>query len=150
MGRARQHIDNTTTIDHVQPETTSREVYKGVLDNYARGVFQGRILVRPGAQKADGHQTSRALLLSEGAEIDTKPQLEIYADDVKCSHGAAAGALDEDALFYLRSRGVPQDEARQLLVAAFVHDVIDEIANEPVRECFRRAAAGWVAPETVE
>ncbi len=150
MGRARQHIDNTTMIDHAKPETTSRELYKGVLDNYARGVFQGRILVRPDAQKADGQQTSRTLLLSEGAEIDTKPQLEIYADDVKCSHGAAAGALDEDALFYLRSRGIPQDEARQLLVAAFVQDVVGEIASEPVREIFRRAAAGWVAPETVE
>ncbi|MDE2450035.1 MAG: Fe-S cluster assembly protein SufD, partial [Gammaproteobacteria bacterium] len=150
MGRARQHIDNTTMIDHAKPETTSRELYKGVLDNYARGVFQGRILVRPDAQKADGQQTSRTLLLSEGAEIDTKPQLEIYADDVKCSHGAAAGALDEDALFYLRSRGISQDEARQLLVAAFVQDVVDEIASEPVREIFRRVAAGWVAPETVE
>ena len=150
MGRARQHIDNTTTIDHAKPETTSREIYKGVLDNYARGVFQGRILVRPDAQKADGQQTSRTLLLSEGAEIDTKPQLEIYADDVKCSHGAAAGALDEDALFYLRSRGIPQDEARQLLVTAFVHDAVDGIENEPVRECFRRVAAGWVAPHTVE
>ena len=150
MGRARQHIDNTTMIDHAKPETTSREVYKGVLDNYARGVFQGRILVRPDAQKADGHQMSRTLLLSEGAEIDTKPQLEIYADDVKCSHGAAAGALDEAALFYLRSRGIPQEEARLLLVAAFVHDVVDEIENESVREIFRRVAAGWVAPKNVE
>ncbi len=145
MGRSRQHIDNTTAVDHACPETTSRQLYKGVLDGYARGVFQGRVLVRPGAQKTDGQQTSRALLLSEAAEIDTKPELEIYADDVKCSHGAAAGELDPDAMFYLRSRGIPESVARRLLVEAFLLDVVDEIGSETIRPCFQRIAADWIA-----
>jgi Fe-S cluster assembly protein SufD len=141
LGRGRQHIDNTTVIDHAKPHTTSRELFKGVLDGQSRGVFQGQILVRPDAQKSDGQQTHRALLLSEAAEIDTKPQLEIYADDVKCSHGAAAGALDRDALFYLRSRGIPEPDARRMLVEAFLADAVDGIASEPVREAFRRTLA---------
>lgn len=149
-GRERQHIDNTTMIDHAHPHTTSREIYKGVLDDHARGVFQGRILVRKGAEKTDGQQTCRTLLLSESAEIDAKPELEIYADDVKCSHGAAAGELDEDSLFYLRSRGVPEFEARHMLVEAFLGEVIDKIANEGVRDGFRRVVAGWIAPKPVE
>ena len=145
LGAARQHIDNTTFIDHAKPHTTSSEVYKGVLDGYARGVFQGRILVRPDAQKTDGRQTCRTLLLSEGAEIDAKPQLEIYADDVKCSHGAAAGALDEEALFYLRSRGIPEDASRHMLVEAFVGEVVERITEEPVREAFRVVVAAALA-----
>jgi Fe-S cluster assembly protein SufD len=147
MARGRQFIDNTTTIDHAKPNTTSREIYKGVLDDQARGVFQGRILVRPDAQKADGQQTSRTLLLSPGAEIDTKPQLEIYADDVKCSHGAAVGEIEEEALFYLRSRGIPETDARQMLVEAFLDDVIDQVAYEPVREALRDVVAGWIGPK---
>jgi Fe-S cluster assembly protein SufD len=144
MGRGRQLIDNTTNIDHAYPHTTSRETYKGALDGYARGVFQGRILVRQAAQKSDGQQTCRTLLLSEGAEIDAKPALEIYADDVKCSHGAAAGELEEDALFYLRSRGVPEPAARHMLVEAFLGDGIDGIPDEAVRDGFRRVVAGWL------
>lgn len=144
MARGRQHIDTTTMIDHAKPRTTSRETYKNVLDDNARGVFQGRILVRPDAQKTDGQQTSRTLLLSPGAEIDTKPQLEIYADDVKCSHGAAVGELAEEALFYLRSRGIPEPAARQMLVEGFLGEVVDQISNEPVRERFRRVVEGWI------
>ena len=145
LGSARQHIDNTTFIDHAKGHTTSDEVYKGVLDGYARGVFQGRILVRPDAQKTDGRQTCRTLLLSEGAEIDAKPQLEIYADDVKCSHGAAAGALDEEALFYLRSRGIPEEASRHMLVEAFLAEVVERITEEPVREAFRGVLARALA-----
>ena len=145
MGRARQHSDNTTFMDHAKPQTTSTELYKGVLDGYARGVFQGRILVRPDAQKTDGRQTSRTLLLSEGAEIDTKPQLEIYADDVKCSHGAVAGELDEDALFYIRSRGIPEEMGRHMLIAAFLDEVVEQIASEPVREAFQGVVATALA-----
>ena len=147
MGRGRQLIDNTTMIDHAKPNTTSREIYKGVLDDQARGVFQGRILVRPDAQKTDGQQTSRTLLLSPAAEIDTKPQLEIYADDVKCSHGATAGELEEESLFYLRSRGIPEPEARQMLVEAFLDDVVDQIDYEPLRNAFRGIVAGWIGPK---
>ena len=116
-----------------------------MLDGYARGVFQGRILVRPDAQKTDGRQTCRTLLLSEGAEIDAKPQLEIYADDVKCSHGAAAGALDEEALFYLRSRGIPEEASRHMLVEAFLGEVVDRVTEEPAREAFRGVIARALA-----
>ena len=112
MMKDRQHADHTTFIDHAEPHTTSREVYKGVLDDKARAVFQGKILVRPDAQHIGGHQLTKTLLLSDGAEIDAKPELEIYADDVQCSHGATAGELDDTALFYLRSRGIPEDQAR--------------------------------------
>ncbi|MFT6582319.1 MAG: Fe-S cluster assembly protein SufD [Alphaproteobacteria bacterium] len=130
----RQHIDNTTFIDHVKPSCRSREVFKGVLDGNARAVFQGKILVRKDAQKTDGFQLNKALLLSPGAEIDSKPELEIYADDVKCSHGATVGELDADALFYLRARGIDLAAARNLLVAAFVDDAVSEIQNEAVRD----------------
>ncbi len=134
--RADQHLDNTTFIDHAAPNCESREVYKGVLAETARGVFQGKILVRRGAQGTDGHQLNRALLLSRGAEIDSKPELEIYADDVKCSHGATAGELDENQLFYLRARGIGELAARRILVEAFLTEVLDEIENERVREAF--------------
>ena len=106
-------VDNHTTIDHAQPHCGSREIYKGILADHARGVFNGKIIVRPDAQKTDAKQTNRALLLSEDAQINTKPQLEIFANDVKCTHGAAVGQLDDEALFYLRSRGLSDPEARQ-------------------------------------
>ncbi len=144
LAKGSQHIDNTTAIDHARPLTASREVYKGVLDGRGRGVFQGSILVRPGAQKIDGHQLSRAILLSDEAEIDTKPQLEIYADDVKCSHGATAGELDEEPLFYLRARGIPEDEARRILVEAFLGEVIDGIALAGLREPLEYMVARWM------
>ncbi|MBB6253987.1 Fe-S cluster assembly protein SufD [Nitrospirillum iridis] len=128
-----RHADFTSLIDHVSPNCTSREVVKGVIDGHGRAVFQGKIIVRPDAQKTDGHQLNRALLLSDTAEIDAKPELEIYADDVKCSHGATAGELDEDALFYLRARGIPADTARALLIAAFLDEVAEEIGDPALR-----------------
>ncbi|MFQ5971705.1 MAG: Fe-S cluster assembly protein SufD, partial [Alphaproteobacteria bacterium] len=136
MASGRQLVDNVTLVDHAAPGSRSRQTFKGVLDGEARGVFQGKILVRPQAQKTDGHQLSRGLLLSPRAEIDTKPELEIYADDVKCSHGAATGALDEDAIFYLRSRGIEPDEARRMLIEAFVGEVVDGIPSTAIREAF--------------
>lgn len=139
-----QHGDTTTLIDHAKPRCTSREVYKGVLDGKAHGVFQGKIAVRPGAQKTDGHQLCRALLLSRDAEIDTKPELEIYADDVKCSHGAAAGALDEEALFYMQARGIDRDHARSLLIEAFVGEVIDGITVAAVGDRLKSRVAEWL------
>jgi Fe-S cluster assembly protein SufD len=132
--RGRQHLDHTSKIVHAVADTTSRQVYKGVLDDHGRGVFQGHIVVAEDAQRTDGHQLNRALMLSDHAEIDSKPMLEIYADDVKCSHGATAGDLDETQLFYLQSRGIPADEARRLLVEAFLAETVDNIPFEPARE----------------
>jgi len=126
-------VDNHTAIDHATPHCDSREVYKGVLTGHARAVFNGKIIVRPDAQKTDAKQTNKALLLSGDAQINTKPQLEIFANDVKCTHGAAVGQMDEDALFYLRARGIPCDEARGLLVQAFAGDVLNRMPLEPLR-----------------
>jgi Fe-S cluster assembly protein SufD len=129
----RQHVDNHTLIDHARPRCTSRQLYKGVLDGASRAVFNGRVIVRPDAQRTDAHQTNKNLLLSASAEVDTKPQLEIFADDVKCTHGAAVGQLGEDAVFYLRSRGLGEAAARTLLTYGFVSDVLARIAVEPLR-----------------
>jgi Fe-S cluster assembly protein SufD len=142
--RGRQHCDNTTTIEHLVPETSCREVFKGVLDDEARAVFQGRIVVHPGAQKSNGHQLSKALLLSDRAEIDTKPELEIYADDVLCSHGATAGALDDEALFYLRSRGIPEAKARRMLIEAFLAEAINSIAAEGLCPALMSGVVAWL------
>ncbi|MBI1273626.1 MAG: Fe-S cluster assembly protein SufD [Alphaproteobacteria bacterium] len=142
--RGRQHADTTTLIEHLAPATSSREVYRTVLDGSARGVFQGKILVAPGAQKTDGHQLSRALMLSGTAEMNAKPELEIYADDVKCSHGATVGQIDETALFYLRSRGIPAPDARALLVRGFVSELIDEAALPVVREELHARVGSWL------
>jgi Fe-S cluster assembly protein SufD len=128
-----QLVDNHTTIDHARPHCGSREIYKGILADRARGVFNGKIIVRPDAQKTDAKQTNRALLLSESAQINTKPQLEIFANDVKCTHGAAVGQLDDEALFYLRSRGLSHGDARQLLIHAFAADVLSRLPLEAVR-----------------
>ncbi|MBS1242107.1 MAG: FeS assembly protein SufD [Gemmatimonadetes bacterium] len=128
-----QLVDNHTAIDHVQPDCRSWEVYKAILDDRAHGVFNGKVYVTPEAQKTDAKQTNRALLLSNTARIDTKPQLEIFADDVKCTHGATVGYLDELPLFYFRSRGIPADQSRQLLTYAFAAEVMDEVKVEPVR-----------------
>jgi Fe-S cluster assembly protein SufD len=133
LATGKQHLDNRTLIDHQSPRCTSRELYKGVLDGQARGVFSGRVLVRKDAQKTDASQTNKNLLLSEDALVDTKPQLEIFADDVKCAHGAAVGQLDEDALFYLRSRGMSREAARNLLTYAFASEMVDLISLEPLR-----------------
>jgi Fe-S cluster assembly protein SufD len=148
LGRGRQHIDTTTEIIHAKPHTTSHEAFKGVLDDQGRGVFQGRIVVEKDAQKTDGQQSCRTLLLSDRAEIDTKPELEIYADDVKCSHGATVGEIEPDALFYLRARGVDEAEARRMLIEAFLGDVLDDIADESVRSGFAGAVASWLAGVT--
>ncbi|MDF1793708.1 MAG: Fe-S cluster assembly protein SufD [Thalassobaculaceae bacterium] len=139
-----QHVDTSTFIDHAEPDCASHELYKGVLADRAHGVFQGKILVRPHAQKTDGYQMNRALLLSREAEINSKPELEIYADDVKCSHGATVGELEDDQLFYLMARGISRERARAMLVAAYVDEAIDQIQREPVREAFRTAAADWM------
>jgi Fe-S cluster assembly protein SufD len=130
---AQRLVDNHTTIDHARPHCGSREVYKGVLAGHARGVFNGKIIVRPDAQKTDAKQTNRALLLSEDAQINTKPQLEIFANDVRCTHGAAVGQLDDEALFYLRSRGLGDAAARQMLIHAFAADVLNRLPLAPVR-----------------
>jgi Fe-S cluster assembly protein SufD len=129
----RQHVDNHTMIDHAKPHCTSNELYKGILDGKSRGVFNGKILVRPDAQKTNAHQTNKNLLLSDEALIDTKPQLEIFANDVKCSHGATIGQLEEDPIFYLRSRGVDREMARTILTYAFASDIISRIKLEAVR-----------------
>ena len=129
----RQHVDNHTTVVHAVENCSSRELYKGVLDQRSRAVFHGRVRVDEGAQKTDAAQSNNTLLLSRDAEIDTKPQLEIYADDVKCSHGVTVGQLDEGALFYLRARGIGEREARALLNHAFVSDVLSEVEIDPLR-----------------
>ena len=133
MATGKQHLDNRTLIDHQSPRCTSRELYKGVLDGQSRGVFSGRVLVRHDAQKTDASQTNKNLLLSDEAVVDTKPQLEIFADDVKCAHGAAVGQLDEDALFYLRSRGIGQEAAKSLLTYAFASEMVNLIPLAPLR-----------------
>jgi len=133
LTRGEQVVDNHTAIFHDQPNCRSWEVYKGVLDGRSRAVFNGKVFVRPEAQKTDAKQTNRNLLLSDLAKVDTKPQLEIFADDVKCTHGATVGRLDDVALFYARSRGVPQEAAERLLTYAFAAEVIEEVALEPVR-----------------
>jgi Fe-S cluster assembly protein SufD len=130
----RQEANVVTTVDHAAPGGETREVFKGVAAGHGHGAFQGRITVRPGAQKVDAHQLSRNLVLSPRAAIDTKPELEIFADDVKCSHGAAVGDLDEAALFYLRTRGIGREEARRLLIEAFVREALDLVELQPVRE----------------
>jgi Fe-S cluster assembly protein SufD len=142
--RANQHGDSTLVVDHAVPGCMSRETFRSVLDDRARSVFQGRIIVRPDAQKTDGKMMTRALLLSEDAEADHKPELEIFADDVTCGHGATAGALDEDLLFYLRARGLPEHEAQALLIQAFVGEAIESIVDEKLRDAVIAAADRWL------
>ena len=132
--RGEQVADNHTAIYHDQPNCRSWEVYKGILDGRSRGVFNGKVFVKPEAQKTDAKQTNRNLLLSDGARVDTKPQLEIFADDVKCTHGATVGRLDEIARFYARSRGIPAEAADRLLTYAFAAEVVEEVTLAPVRE----------------
>jgi Fe-S cluster assembly protein SufD len=140
----RQHADTRLVVDHAVPGGTSRELFKCVMDESSRGVFQGKVIVRPQAQKTDGKQSSHALLLSEGAEFDAKPELEIYADDVICGHGATSGELDETQLFYLNSRGIPEVEAKSLLIAAFVGEAFDTVNNEAVRDELTRLTGEWL------
>jgi Fe-S cluster assembly protein SufD len=134
VSRGRQLIDNHTTIDHAMPHCGSHEIYKGILAEQSRGVFNGKIIVRPDAQKTDAKQTNKALLLSDEANINSKPELEIFANDVKCTHGAAIGQLDDAAMFYLRSRGLGVSDARAMLVRAFAGDILNRVKIQPVRE----------------
>ncbi|MDB4899006.1 MAG: FeS assembly protein SufD [Gemmatimonadetes bacterium] len=134
LGDGEQTIDHQTRIEHVEPNCYSRELYKGILDGSSHGVFNGKVYVHPAAQKTDGKQTNQTLLLSEKAQIDTKPQLEIFADDVKCTHGATVGRLDENSLFYMKSRGINARTARELLTYAFAADVLETIELAEVRE----------------
>jgi Fe-S cluster assembly protein SufD len=127
-------VDTHTTIDHTEPHCPSHEVYKGILSGRSKAVFNGKIIVRQKAQKTDAKQTNKALLLSDDSQINTKPQLEIFADDVKCTHGATIGQLDDDQMFYLRARGIARPEARNMLIHAFAGDVLNGIRVEPVRE----------------
>jgi Fe-S cluster assembly protein SufD len=133
-----QHMDNFINIDHAKPHGTSRLFYKGILDGHSRAVFGGNVTVRKEAQKTDAQQTDKNLLLSEYAEVDSKPSLLIYADDVKCGHGATAGHLDEDALFYLRSRGLDVETASRMLIHAFASEIIDKVQLATVREHLNR------------
>jgi len=133
-----QHVDNHTLIDHLRPHCDSVELYKGILDQSARGIFDGRIIVRPDAQKTNSRQTNHNLLLSETAIVDSKPTLEIHNDDVKCNHGSTIGQLDEEAMFYLRSRGIGTNDARSLLVHAFASEIVDRMKVDAVREHVRR------------
>jgi Fe-S cluster assembly protein SufD len=141
--RGRQHADLTAVVAHDAPACTSRQVVKSVLDEHAHGVFQGRIEVARAAQKTDGYQLSQALLLAPGAEMDVKPELEIFADDVKCSHGATVGALDFEQLFYLRSRGIPEAQARGMLIRAFLADALAPAEHPAARTMFDYAIQSW-------
>lgn len=145
MLRGRQHADTTIVVDHAVPHCESRELFKAILDDEARGVFQAKVIVRRHAQKTDGSQMSQALLLSETAEFDAKPELEIYADDVVCGHGATSGRIDEELLFYLRARGVPEKEARSLLIQAFVGEALEEIESEEIRALLMQVASEWLS-----
>jgi Fe-S cluster assembly protein SufD len=140
-----RHCDNTTVVTHAAPHTASRQTFRGVLGGKARGVYQGCVRVRREAQQTDARQLSRGLLLSRGAELATKPELEIFADDVKCSHGATAGELDETALFFLRARGIPEAEARAMLIEAFLAEALATIESEALRVPAQAATQAWLA-----
>ena len=145
LGRNSQHQDITTKMFHNVPNCTSNQIIRGVLDDTAKGVFQGKVMVERDAQKTDGQQMSRALLLSRKAEADAKPELEIYADDVICSHGATVGELDETHMFYLKSRGIPEEDARNMLIEAFLLDALDSVRREDLGDILRQAINGWMA-----
>jgi Fe-S cluster assembly protein SufD len=144
IGNGRQHMDNYMLVEHASPHCSSRQFYNGILDGHSHGVFHGRIIVHKDAQKTDAKQTNRNLLLSDDAQIDTKPQLEIYADDVKCTHGATIGQVEENALFYLRSRGIDEASARSLLLLAFANECLDRMKCLPVREYLQDLVQGWL------
>lgn len=144
LGRGNDHIDTTLVVDHSTTGCESRELFKAVLDDNARAVFQGKIVVAPQAQKTDGKQMAQALMLSENAEFDSKPELEIYADDVACGHGSTVTEIDPAMLFYLRSRGLPLVAARAMLIESFVGEALDKIEDEAVREVARGMALGWL------
>jgi Fe-S cluster assembly protein SufD len=142
--KGRQHADVTLFADHAAPACTSREMFKSVLDDSGRSVFQGKIIVRQGAQKTDARMATHALLLTNDAEADNKPELEIYADDVQCGHGATAGALDQDLLFYLKARGIPEQEAETLLIQAFVGEAVEGIEHAGLRDSLMEQVGAWL------
>ena len=144
----RRHSDTTLVVDHAVPGGESRELFHSVLDGGSRAVFQGKIIVRPGAQKTDGRMMSRAVMLSDDAEIDNKPELEIFADDVQCGHGATCGELDEDLIFYLKARGIPEDEAKAILLQAFVGEAVETVASEALRKSLMDIAELWLGQRT--
>ncbi len=144
LARAREHCDTTLVIDHAVPGCESRELFKTVLDDTARSVFQGKVIVRPDAQKTDGKQMANALMLSERAEFDSKPELEIYADDVVCGHGATVADIDKNLMFYLLSRGIPRDEARTMLIESFIGEALDKVQDEALRAALGEMAQGWL------
>jgi Fe-S cluster assembly protein SufD len=144
LAKDKQHVDTRTFIDHLSPDCASHEAYKGVLDGQATGIFDGRILVRENAQKTDARQSNKNLLLSGEAKVYSKPQLQIYADDVKCSHGSATGQLDKEALFYLRSRGIGLEEARRILVYAFAGEMVEKIESDYSRPAVARLVDRWM------
>jgi Fe-S cluster assembly protein SufD len=145
LARGGEHIDTTLVVDHAVPRCESRELFKGVLDGHGRGVFQGKIIVRPDAQKSDGKQMSQALMLSEDAEFDSKPELEIFADDVVCGHGTTSAQLDPDLLFYCRSRGIPENEARALMIESFIGEALDKVEHAEIRAALNSYATSWLA-----
>jgi Fe-S cluster assembly protein SufD len=146
--KGRQHADTTLVVDHAVPHCESRELFKNVLDGEATGVFQGKIIVQPGAQKTDGRMMSQAVLLADGATMNNKPELEIFADDVQCAHGATCGALDDDLIFYLQSRGLPRPEAEALMLQAFVGEALETIEHEGIREALEADALAWLSGRT--
>ena len=143
MPTHRQHIDNYMKVEHASPHCDSRQLYNGLLDGRSRGVFHGRIIVHEDAQKTDAKQTNRNLLLSDNAQIDTKPQLEIYADDVKCTHGATIGQIDENALFYLRSRGISKEDSRDIIMNAFTNETLENMSVESVKSYCAKLVSDW-------
>ena len=145
LAQGASHVDNTIFVTHSNLNGESRQVFKNVMAGKARSIFQGKIFVREGAQKTDGYQISQAVLLNDGAEFSAKPELEIYADDVACSHGSTTGALDPTAMFYLQSRGVPRAEAEAMLIAAFADEAIAEIEDEALADAMRAEVANWMA-----
>lgn len=144
LARGDEHVDTTLVVDHAVPHCESRELFKGVLDGRARGIFQGKIIVRPDAQKTDGKQMAQALMLSPDAEFDSKPELEIYADDVVCGHGTTSAELDADLLFYCKSRGIPENEARALLIESFVGEALDKVEHDGIRNALQAMALDWL------
>ncbi|MBA5776928.1 Fe-S cluster assembly protein SufD [Stappia sp. F7233] len=147
MLRGKGHGDQTLVVDHAVPHCNSRELFKAVVDGQAEAVFQGKIIVRPHAQKTDGRMMTQALLLSEEASMANKPELEIFADDVQCAHGATSGQIDEDLLFYLRARGIPETEARALLVLAFLAEAVEELGDEAIVAALEERVRGWLSVE---
>ena len=144
LAQGTEHVDTTLVVDHAVPHCESRELFKGVLEGRSRGVFQGKIIVRPGAQKTDGKQMAQALMLSPDAEFNSKPELEIFADDVVCGHGTTTSELDPDLLFYCMSRGIPENEARALLIESFIGEALDKVEHEGLRAALATYAGAWL------